>query len=65
MEASRESEQLGERLATIRERLARMREESRVSLARLAATLDAADDRAAARAPGEDARGEADRTAAT
>jgi hypothetical protein len=42
-----------------------MREESRVSLAQLAATLDAADDRAAARAPGGDARGEADRTAAT
>jgi hypothetical protein len=50
MNESRDAEEMGARLASIREKLARMREESRASLARLAETLADADDRASGRA---------------
>jgi hypothetical protein len=46
---SHESEEMRDRLVVIREKLARMREESRESLERLAATREQADGRAAIR----------------
>jgi hypothetical protein len=50
MNESRDAEEMGARLASIREKLIRMREESTASLAQLAETLADADDRASARA---------------
>jgi hypothetical protein len=50
MEESHEADEMRDRLVLIRENLARMRDESRASLARLAATREVADDRAATRA---------------
>jgi hypothetical protein len=49
MDDPREATQMSERLAVIRENLARMRAESRESLRRLAATREAADVSQAAR----------------
>jgi hypothetical protein len=46
---SHESDEMHDRLVVIREKLARMRAESRESLARLAAAREEADDRAATR----------------
>jgi hypothetical protein len=50
MDESRTSAEMSARLASIRAKLARMREESNASLARLAETLADADDRASVRA---------------
>jgi hypothetical protein len=54
MQESPEAEQMRDRLAAIRENLARMRADSRASLARLAATREVADTRAATRARADD-----------
>jgi hypothetical protein len=56
MKDSSQTSEIGNRLSAIRANLARMREESRVSLARLAATREEADDRVAARARDDETR---------
>jgi ribosome recycling factor len=53
VEPSRDAEEMSERLASIRVRLARMREESRRSLARLSETDAEPDERAAVRSRDE------------
>jgi hypothetical protein len=50
MSESTEAQQMRDRLMLIRENLARMRADSRASLARLAATREVADTRSATRA---------------
>ena len=64
MGTSREAEEMSDRLRSIRSRLARMREESRASLAQLAATVADADERASVRGPGAEPPRAADPPAA-